>query len=179
MSKLYEDPIGVILEHEGGYVNHKDDKGGPTNFGVTQETYSNWLGRPASIQDVKDMKVETAREIYETRYFTGPRIDTLPEPPRTLILDMAINHGPRNAVKMLQRTVNLAGFGPISVDGAIGPGTRAAVEKAAEEMGNYLQNAICEERIKFYHRIVERKESQRVFLKGWLRRANSFKLPTD
>ncbi len=179
MTKLYEDPIGIILEHEGGYVNHKADKGGPTNFGVTQGTYSQWLGRPATIDDVKNMKVETAREIYETRYFSGPRVDTLPEPPQTLILDMAINHGPRNAVKMLQRTINLAGFGPISVDGAIGPGTRGAVERAAEAMGNYLQNAVVEERIKFYNRIVERKESQRVFLKGWLRRADSFKLPTN
>ena len=174
----YDNPIGLILEHEGGYVNHKADRGGPTNFGVTIDTYSKWLGREATIDDVKNMKVETAREIYETEYLTGPRIHTLPEPyPQVLILDMAINHGPRNAIKMLQRTVNLAGFGPISVDGVMGPGTRGSVERAQNAMDNYLQNAIVEERIKFYHRIVERNSSQKVFLKGWLRRANSFLLP--
>ncbi len=173
----YDDPIGIILEHEGGYVNHKNDKGGPTNFGVTQATYSKWLSRDASIEDVKSMTVETAREIYETRYLTGPRIHTLPSPhPQVLILDMAVNHGPRNAVRMMQRTVNLAGFGPISVDGVMGPGTRGAAERAQEAMGNYFQNAIVEERIKFYHRIVERNPSQKVFMKGWLRRANSFLL---
>jgi lysozyme family protein len=173
----YDDPIGIILEHEGGYVNHKNDKGGPTNFGVTQATYGKWLGREASIEDVKSMTVETAREIYETRYLTGPRIHTLPSPyPQVLILDMAVNHGPRNAVRMMQRTVNLAGFGPISVDGIMGPGTRGATERAQEAMGNYFQNAIVEERIKFYHRIVERNPSQSVFMKGWLRRANSFML---
>ena len=177
MTSLYNDPIGLILEHEGGYVNHKDDKGGATNFGVTIGTYSKWLGREASIDEVKNMKVETAREIYETQYFTGPRIDTLPEPPQTLILDMAINHGPRNAIRMMQRTINLAGFGPVDADGAIGPQTRRAAEDAASAMGNYFQNAIVEERLKFYNRIVERRESQRVFLRGWTRRAESFRLP--
>jgi len=173
----YDNPIGLILEHEGGYVNHKADRGGPTNFGVTIATYSKWLGREATIDDVKNMTVETAREIYETQYLTGPRIHTLPEPyPQVLILDMAINHGPRNAIKMLQRTTNLAGFGPVSVDGIMGPGTRGSVERAQDAMGNYFQNAIVEERIKFYHRIVERNSSQKVFLKGWLRRANSFLL---
>ena len=53
MSALYEDPIGLILKHEGGYVNHKADKGGPTNFGVTIGTYSKWLGREATIAEVK------------------------------------------------------------------------------------------------------------------------------
>ena len=90
---------------------------------------------------------------------------------------MAINHGPRNAIRMMQRTINLAGFGPVDADGAIGPQTRRAAEDAASAMGNYFQNAIVEERLKFYNRIVERRESQRVFLRGWTRRAESFRLP--
>lgn len=173
----YDDPIGLVLEHEGGYINHKNDRGGPTNFGVTQKTYSRWLGRPASIEDVKNMTEETAREIYESLYLSGPRIHTLPDPPQTLVLDMAINHGPRNAVRMLQRVINMAGFGPISTDGVIGPKTRRALERAVSEMGNYFQNALVEERVKFFHRIVQRDPSQEVFLRGWLRRAESFRLP--
>ena len=176
---MYDDPIGIILQHEGGYVNHKNDRGGPTNFGVTQRVYSKWLGRPATIEDVKNMKEESAREIYETQYLTGPRMHLLPDPPQTLVLDMAINHGPRRAVKLLQRTVNVAGFGTISVDGILGPGTRRHVGMAVDAMGDWFQDAIVEERIKFFHRIVERNESQRVFLRGWLRRANSFRLVTE
>lgn len=172
------DPISIILEHEGGYVNHPNDKGGPTNFGVTQQTLSEWLGRPASIDDVKNLTEAEAREIYETRYLTGPRIHLIPDPPRTLVLDMAINHGPRNAIKMTQRVVNLAGFGIIDVDGVLGPNSRAAIERAVEAMGPYFQNALVEERIKFFKNIVARNPKQEVFLKGWLRRAESFRLPT-
>ena len=172
-----QDPIDIILKHEGGFVNHKADKGGPTNFGITQRTYSNYLGRKASISDVRNMSEDTAREIYERSYLTGPRIHTLPDPvPQTLVLDMAINHGPRNGIKMMQRVVNSAGFGPISVDGVIGPMSRKAVENAVDAMGNEFQNALVEERIRFFHRIVARNSSQKVFLKGWLRRAESFRL---
>ncbi len=28
--------FNAILGKEGGYVNHPDDKGGPTNWGITQ-----------------------------------------------------------------------------------------------------------------------------------------------
>lgn len=170
------DPIQVVLDHEGGFVNHKRDRGGPTNFGVTQKTYSHYLGRKATLDDVRNMTEETAREIYERNYYTGPRIHTLPDPPQTLVLDMAINHGPRNAIKMLQRVVNSAGFGPMTVDGVIGPMTRKGVEKAAKAMGKHFQNALVEERIRFYNRIVASDPSQKVFIKGWLNRAETFRL---
>ena len=29
--------IKQVVEREGGYVNHQDDKGGATNFGVTEQ----------------------------------------------------------------------------------------------------------------------------------------------
>lgn len=174
---MTDDPIDVVLRHEGGFVNHPADKGGPTNFGITQRVYSNYLGRKASLQEIKDMSVDAAREIYERNYFTGPRIHLLPNPPRTLVLDMAIHHGPVTAIKMLQRVVNQAGFGPIANDGVLGPMSRAAIEKAAARMGNTLQNALVEERILYMNDIVSRNPAQKVFLKGWLARANSFRLP--
>ena len=34
----FEEIIEVVLEHEGGYVDDPDDKGGSTNLGVTQGT---------------------------------------------------------------------------------------------------------------------------------------------
>lgn len=172
------DPIGTVLKHEGGYVNHGADRGGPTNFGVTQKTLSAWLKRPATIDDVKRLTIAEARDIYETNYLTGPRISTLPEPLQTLMLDMSINHGPRNAIKMLQRVTNEAGFGPVDVDGVLGPQTRSCALKGLAAMGPYFVNALVDERVEFFHAICENDPSQRVFLKGWLRRAESFRVTT-
>lgn len=171
------DPIGVVLRNEGGFVNHKADRGGPTNFGVTIRTYSQYLGRPASLQEVKDMTEDTAREIYERSYFTDPRIHLLDDPIRVQVLDMAINHGPVNAIKMLQRVVNQAGSGPIAVDGVLGPRSRAAISKAQIAMGKVLNNALVDERVRFFNSIVLRDPTQKAFIKGWLKRANEFRLP--
>jgi len=56
------DAIDEIIHTEGGFVHHKADKGGPTNLGITQRTLSYYLGRKASIEDVKNITKETARE---------------------------------------------------------------------------------------------------------------------
>ncbi len=171
-----DEMVETILHHEGGFVNDPADPGGATNFGVTIHTYSKWLGRQATVEEVRNMDIETAIEIYKSRYYYAPRINSLEEIVQPLVFDMAINHGPRNANRMLQRTINLAGFGTISVDGVIGPGTRRALKNATDAMGPYFVNALVEERLKFYNRIVERRPSSRKFLRGWTRRANSFRM---
>lgn len=163
-----------ILRKEGGYVNHPNDKGGPTNYGITQRTLSGYLGRPASIKEVKNLTVETAKEIYLASYFYKPRINGFPEAIQHVCLDMSVNHGPRNTVRMVQRTLAKSALVQIEVDGVAGPNTFKAAKKVYDEMGAYLINAIVDERIIFYEAIVQRNPSQSVFLKGWLRRARSF-----
>ena len=59
-----EEMLDTILKHEGGFVNHPNDRGGATNFGVTIREYGEWIGRPATIQDMKNMKKEEARDIF-------------------------------------------------------------------------------------------------------------------
>ena len=168
----------TIKEWEGGCVNHPADRGGPTKFGITKQTYEAHIGRTATIEEIKNMPIETAREIYKKNYYFKPKFDQLPNEIQPILFDMGINHGPYRAVKILQTVLNEAGFGPISIDGGIGPQTITTTERAQKEMHIYLNNAIVDERIKFYNSIVERNPSQKVFLKGWLRRAESFRINT-
>ena len=35
--------IKEIIRREGGYVNHPNDRGGPTKYGVTHKTLSRYL----------------------------------------------------------------------------------------------------------------------------------------
>ena len=63
----FQEALKFVLPHEGGYNMVKGDK--PTNYGITQDVYSKYIGRPASIDDMKNMPVEHAQDIYKTQYF--------------------------------------------------------------------------------------------------------------
>lgn len=164
-----------LLRREGGFVNHRHDRGGPTNWGITQRVLEKHLDRPVSIDEVKNLDKELAKEIYLADYYYGPRINTLPEEIQAQVFDMAVNHGPRRAVKMLQEVLNMAGF-TADVDGMIGPSTRKMAQSAQEQMGHLLNNALSEYREHFYRQIVANNPSQAVFLKGWLKRAREFRI---
>jgi lysozyme family protein len=176
-----DETLNFIIQNEGGYVNNPNDRGGPTNFGVTQATLSNYLGRQASIEEVRNMTVETAKEIFTRNYIVGPRIDSLPAPIVPVVADASVLYGPRRAIMFVQRVINSAGFGPIDVDGVIGPMTR---DKAAQcygngtinqsAMGPMMINAIVYERNSFNERIVANDPTQQIFLQGWRNRANKF-----
>ena len=166
--------IDDVISKEGGYVNHPADKGGATKYGITQKTLSRYLETAVTIDMVKGLDLETARDIYELKYYRAPRIDRLPQDLQPFLFDCAVNHGPRRAIKFLQNVCNEAGFGPLSVDGLMGPKTKEQARACLEELGQWMIVALVEERQMFYVDIVERNESQEVFLKGWLARARSF-----
>ena len=166
--------INEVLSKEGGFVDHPADKGGPTNFGITQATLSRFLERVVTVDEVRTLDVQTARDIYELRYYRTPRIDKLPDAIQPFVFDCAVNHGPRRAIKFVQNVCNEAGYGPITSDGLMGPKTRAVADVCSSAMGEWMLLALIEERRMFYLKIVGNNPSQKVFLKGWLNRANSF-----
>jgi lysozyme family protein len=170
--------INEVLEKEGGYVDHPYDRGGPTKYGITQATLSKFLERVATVEDVKMLDVDTARDIYELRYYRMPRIDRLPGAIQAFTFDSAVNHGPRRAIKFVQEVCNDVGFGSLTSDGLMGPKTKAMVDACYENMKEWMLVSLVEERQMFYINIVSRDETQKVFLNGWLNRARSF-LPED
>lgn len=174
-SKTPDQMVDDILEREGGFVNIPEDRGGPTNFGVTQRTLAAWRGHEVSVEDVRNMTVDEARNIYRTRYYTRPKIDHLPELIQPKMFDMSINHGPGTAIKLLQEVLNDSGQA-CSVDGGIGDETIGCAQAAADVMGNALINRLVDRRIAFYEAIVAGDPSQAVFLRGWRRRANEFRV---
>ena len=48
-----DDIITTVLKYEGGFVNDLADRGGATNWGITQATLTAWRKRPATVADVK------------------------------------------------------------------------------------------------------------------------------
>ncbi|MFP4518253.1 MAG: glycoside hydrolase family 108 protein, partial [Oceanicaulis sp.] len=129
----FERALEVVLKWEGGFSNNPADPGGATNLGITQETLRLWRGAPVGVEDVRNLTLEEAREIYRTLYWDVCRCAEMEWAAALMVFDAAVNHGPRQAALFLQRVVD------VEADGTIGPLTLAATnanpETVAEEVG--------------------------------------------
>lgn len=174
MNQQVKAMIDDIIKREGGYVYHKDDKGGPTKYGITLKTLEAWRDeKDLYSEDIRLLSKSEASEIYEDMYYSKPSIGLLPELIQPVVFDMAVNMGPKAAIKLMQNVITRMGS-PIVIDGEIGPRTSQSAMIACNVYGFNVVSQICAARIEFYRDIVKRDASQKVFLQGWVNRANSF-----
>lgn len=176
-----------IVAREGGYVNDPDDPGGATNYGVTIHTMRSLgldLDRDGDVDahDVRALTHAQAVQIFVDHYFHKPRVDLLPEALQASVFDMYVNAG-GNAIKILQRL--LAEFQePVTVDGALGPMTAAAVGRAFKKAGPYFVDAYGIARRNYYFALADRRAKSRKYARtraggkgGWIKRAEEFISP--
>lgn len=85
--------LNFVFREEGGFADDTHDPGGATNMGITIATLSRWLGRRATVDDVKSMTRSTADAIYQAWYAKPIDFDTLPAGVDIQLLDEAVNAG--------------------------------------------------------------------------------------
>lgn len=149
--------LEVVLEHEGGFVNHPRDTGGATNLGITKRTYEAWVGREVSIQEMRDLQIEDVLDIYYHRYWKRSHAHQMPNGINLSVFDFAVNAGPDQAIRSLQRVLS------IKIDGIVGPETTHAVQRADQ---GKLIGQYADERQRFYQSL----SNYDVFGRGWERR---------
>lgn len=162
-----------ILAREGGFVDNPADHGGATNLGITQAELSAWLGRPATVAEVQGLSRDDAKAIYRKDYYHTPKIDQLPESIQPVMLDAAVNSGPGQSIRFLQEVLNDQGYGPLAVDGGIGPATLAAAAKADAALGKCLAGALIAKRRAFLQQLAVNNPSQQRFEAGWMARCDA------
>ena len=106
-ASTYDEALRRLLLHEGGYCNHPQDTGGPTNFGITIADYRKYIKPGASADDVRAMRLEEAKAIYRSKYWRALRCDELPAGVDDSIFDYGVNSGVGRAGKVLRRVMGL------------------------------------------------------------------------
>ena len=152
----FDDIIEKVLEHEGGYVDDPTDAGGETKYGISKRAYPD--------EDIKELTVERAKELYKRDYWDRFRTGNLPDRLRHIYVDMCINMGGGRAIKILQEACNSKNAEKIDVDGGIGPATI----KAASNVEPFRLRAY---RVMFYAELVMKKPEQERFWVGWFKRS--------
>lgn len=93
-SDLFSKVMQFISRWEGGFVNHPNDPGGATNFGITIGTLSRWRGHSVTVDDVRNLTREEANQIYREYYWKpSGAADAKDYPTALLLMDSGVLHG--------------------------------------------------------------------------------------
>lgn len=181
--------ITNIIGLEGDYVNHKDDGGGETRYGITKQKAIEY----GYVGSMKELSYDTAYYIIEKDFYEKLRIDDIAKVSEIIaeeIADTAVNTGQKPAIKFLQKALNALNnrskhYPDISVDGIIGRKTLETLQKYFDKRKNedgeqvllLLLNMF--QTIHYWNEATETVDDKHEsFLFGWLRNRvlNKFKI---
>lgn len=163
MERNFLEALAHTLRFEGGWAHHPNDPGGATMKGVTHKTYADYLGRAVTHDELREIPEEHLADIYRKRYWDACRCSDLSDGLDLAVFDTAVNTGPAQAARLLQRIVG------VPADGGIGPKTIAAVNDYIGAHGLHaLIEAYTEARQNFYRLLPTYVH----FGEGWRKRAD-------
>ena len=151
--------LDYIFEVEGGYTDDKNDRGGKTTWGITEEEARDF----GYTGDMRNLTKDFAKNIYLKKYYLGNKLDKVKNDKVALsIFDWAVNRG----IKKAQIVANKFGANLV-IDGIVGNKTLEVINGINPEA--FLKEYHEIQRI-FYKNLAARDSSQEGFLKGWLNR---------
>lgn len=153
----FDRAVSFVLQHEGGLSHHPADRGGATNWGITQATCERFY--PG--KRVEELQIGEAREIYRELFWGPIQGEKLPAQIALALLDFAVHSGPGKALRTLQEAVGA------TADGIVGPKT---LDRVFARHPAYVAVELCRRRVDLLVDLCRRDTGQLVFLKGWLRR---------
>ena len=157
--------LKIVLGNEGGLVDDKADRGGRTNFGITQKTLDDFCRATGRTLKPVDQLTDEDVELIYAGYWKDCRADYLPEGLDLCVFDCAVNSGAGRAIKLLQRALG------VDEDGVYGKQTSDALREELR-IGSIAE--VCEQYLKlradFYGSIVANDIRQKRFINGWLNR---------
>ena len=152
----FEVSILKTLSNEGGLADNSNDRGGLTNYGISQRSFPDL--------DIRNLTKEQAVQIYKEQYWKNLYSQIDSQDIADKIFDIGVLFGVGRAVKYLQFALG------VTVDGAFGPNTLAELNSSdpIKVLTDY-KTVLVEHVIQ----IGQNDPSQQQFVRGWLRRINS------
>tara|TARA_R110001606_G_C15220230_1_gene633946 strand:- start:384 stop:917 length:534 start_codon:yes stop_codon:yes gene_type:complete len=172
----FKTALADVLKHEGGYVDHQNDNGGATAFGISLRFLSALPALAGDVNgdghvnkdDVKALSIEDADTLYEKEFWLHYRLDEVTEEMIAVkLMNFFVNMRGKTAALIAQRAANDLGAGLVE-DGILGSKSIAVLNEL-EAMP--LLVCIKYQAWQVYKAIVVNTPSQAVFINGWRKRA--------
>ena len=158
--------IPIIKKWEGGYSDNPNDRGGATNSGVTLAVYQSVYGKSKTKNDLKRMTNDQWDYIFTKLYWNKWKADEIKNQSIANILVDWVWMSGLGTIKKIQSLFGL------TADGIVGNKTISYINSHDQEE---VFNKIWNRRKQFYESLVKNNPSQKVFLKGWMNRLNTYK----
>jgi lysozyme family protein len=183
-NEIFIEAFGYVLKNEGGFVNHPNDSGGATNYGISLRFLKSLTeaklkqygifdhGELLTPRVVEDLTPEQAQLIYKGEFWDHARFEEIDDPwLRIYIFDGCVQHGMSQGIKIAQRAlwaVNHQYYFIID-DGILGDKT---LELLNEDIANTPTIYSCmSERAGYMRLLAAINPKNEQFLEGWLKRA--------
>lgn len=166
MSTRFDKLITHIFAVEGEiYTNRRNDRGGPTKYGITLSTLRNYR-QDDNLQaiDVENLTPGEAKQVYYKLFYVPVGGDEIiSDRVSATMFDVCVNSGDHTAVKIAQKIVNCV------IDGEIGPKTIKAINACAESI--FVREFIQAQQIRYVDIVIAHPEQIENF-RGWINRTH-------
>jgi len=175
--QLIAELVDGLIEREGGFVDHPADRGGATNYGITEAVArAHGYAGPMAL-----LPRSEAEAIYRRLYWSRPRFNQVATRSSRIaaeLFDTGANMGPGVAATFLQRALtalnrNGKDYPDLVPDGRVGPLTLSALDRFLTVRGRergetVLMRALEALQGERYLRLAEKRPANEAFLYGWL-----------
>jgi lysozyme family protein len=126
MRENWDRAISSVLLWEGGFAQRENEPGGAVNMGVSLMAYRE-IHPGATVQDLKNMPVDEAKQIFKGHYADRVYFDDCPGGLDVVLLHVAVMQGVGGAIRLFQSSLGVPDalldnrMSPTIFDGVVRP----------------------------------------------------------
>lgn len=179
MSNVFFQALQETLKKEGRKSNHKDDRGGSTDYGISLRFLKGLPNIDGDINgdghvnefDIAALNASIVSQLYRKHFWDYYRLGEINHDLVAIkAFDLLVNMRSVSAVKIIQRALRACNK-PVLEDGVLGSKTIAAINDIRDQLN--LLAAMRSESYGHYRLIIAADPTQAVFHDGWKNRAYS------
>ena len=175
MDGVFEKALAEVLGVEGGYSDLAADRGGKTNWGVTERLARHY----GYIGPMHQLPLGEAQRIYKYEFWENRRLQLglvaeVSERAAVEIFEQAVNTGVKLTAMRVQRVLNVLNrdeklYPDLKVDGWLGRSTRGSLQLLWDEGDEeYLLQWLNVAQGAHYLQLCENDPTQEIFARGWV-----------
>lgn len=175
----FKPALDLVLKHEGGFIDHKSDPGGATNYGISLRYLQSQKIIDADLdgdndidkEDVKILTPDQASLLYRKEFWDKNNVEPInSQRVANMFFGLCVNMGHNRATNILKAALMFIVKSKKAFD-ELGISIPDKINALPED---FVIKAYKDEAKSHYRYLAAKNKNLKVFLKGWLNRIDSY-----